>query len=1184
MASSKRTLDIDELTYQNLYLKAQSSEQISSYTIPVIPGGSNIYKKFQYFTPEQVLSTANISFTPSTIPDILASISTLSSNQLSLARGISSLSTSVAIDISTNLTVIQEYSTLSHAYTYPSSYADVIQGNNLLRGQNIQTLNLQRTIVTLGNSISTLSSQFNPLFDNFNSNIQVYFNQGPSVSTFSTYFTDYYSNISTSIVNYSTSISYTISTNIGEDASTLIGYNLSIDDIIQSASASGVSTLSTLINSTLIGFNEEIQSYDPTVGIYDISTNVYVALSSLSSLYIRERGIPGICSISTNMTTLYLTSIVNAQATAGTPGLCTMSTYLTGINDLISSYIGISGGDTISTFSTSLYNQIDVMNSAICTVGYSYVILQQEAIGKSLSTLSTSFGYNYNNIATFSSFSTLIPSIYSTINTVFSLESPFLTLQTLSTLNGSNVSTLKSYISTVYPSIYSGPGLSSLSSFINPNFSSISTSLTTIFSSFSNSVNNISSVRTDPGVSSLSTFINTAMLPYFNQYNILNNSVITISFNNRQLITQYNQLSADNTEAFTNLNPANSITELNNTIVSFSNYVNTNLANQVSQTSNLSTFVSTNIVALYSSYNSVKGPFYSTLGYLVSSYTAVSSVVEFNLYSPSFSSFTTDILTTNRLVINSGLSASTIGIRATPTADYSFSMKGGAQLISPSQPAINHILVGSNLAGKTTFINSNTDYSYIASPSDPGFTVRANDIAYNGRIWVIVGETTGSPIKWSADPLLGWNNATVPPKPVGSPVPYAVNCIKWSGTYWLAGTSDIYINLLSSPDGKTWTDVSPLNTMDSIKSLAWNGLSWVSVGSGTSNIQYTTPTGTWTLATNTFTGQGNAVTTNGRTWIAVGLGDKTIKYSYNQASWTDVTGPQLSTAQAVAWNGDKFVAGGSNGNSSNLMYSYTGVDWTYVPISPISTINAIIWDGSRWNLTGTAGSLQQYMTSSDAIVWTTITTAVTTGQIKSIGYASNTVPTIQLSNFDIYSGEVPALMNSKHRMNIIQSTIYFNDGILSIRRDNSIINQGKIGINTTYPEYALDIGIGNARKPAGTNWVTASDSRVKLNIKTVDLLSCAKLISEIPLRTYSFIKEFQEKAGVGSNSQYGFIAQEVKTVLPNTVSYTNEHGLADFHSLDTDQVFKLEFGATQYLLNTIQKLESQVSTLEAKYK
>ena len=63
-ASSKRTLDLDTLTYKDLYLKAQSTEQISSYTIPVIPGGSNVYKLFQYLTPEQVLSTAGLTFTP----------------------------------------------------------------------------------------------------------------------------------------------------------------------------------------------------------------------------------------------------------------------------------------------------------------------------------------------------------------------------------------------------------------------------------------------------------------------------------------------------------------------------------------------------------------------------------------------------------------------------------------------------------------------------------------------------------------------------------------------------------------------------------------------------------------------------------------------------------------------------------------------------------------------------------------------------------------------------------------------------------------------------------------------------------------------------------------------------------------------------------------------------------------
>ena len=106
--------------------------------------------------------------------------------------------------------------------------------------------------------------------------------------------------------------------------------------------------------------------------------------------------------------------------------------------------------------------------------------------------------------------------------------------------------------------------------------------------------------------------------------------------------------------------------------------------------------------------------------------------------------------------------------------------------------------------------------------------------------------------------------------------------------------------------------------------------------------------------------------------------------------------------------------------------------------------------------------------------------------------------------------------------------------------------------------------------------------RIKTDIQPADLDKCAKIISEIPLRTYNFTKAFQEKTGADSNTQYGFIAQEVKQVLPQSIRYTNENGILDFHSLDTDQIFKLEFGATQFLLNTVQKLECQVSTLEAR--
>jgi hypothetical protein len=1187
-ASSKRTLDIDILTYQDLYLKSQSTEQISSYTIPVIPSGSNVYKLFHYFSPEQVLSTAGLTFTPSTIPDISNALITLSVNQIKVVKSLSSISTLAGADISSFQSTTNAFYNFQVSTLYYSSYTQLINSFNILQGQNVQVLSLQGTIINLGNSISTLSTQFQPTFCTFGSVLENTFNQGDAVSTLSTYFINYYTEISTSVQSYSTTIGTSISSVIGNDASTMIGYTIETNNIIQSASGTGVSTLSTLIGSTLAGFESTIVGYDPTVGIQNISTFVDGTISSLSSAFITDSGIPGICSLSTKIQRQYISSILQAQNVAGTPGLCTMSTYLNNIYKTISTGVGFSQGNTVSTFSTNLQTQINLINTAVGTVGYAYVILQQEAVSVSLSTLSSVFGVGFNSMNTLSSFSTMLPSVYSTIDTVFSLQSPYSTLQALSTVEGSNISTTKNYISSVYPSIFCGPGLSSLSTFINPNFSSISTSLTTLFSSFSNSIYNISSIRTDPGVSSLSTFVNSNMGVYYSSYSLLNQSVITISQQSASTISLFYVLSTNDAITYSNFNPAGSITALNNTITSFSNYNNGQYTLLATQTSNASSFVSTFSKNLYSSYVSVQSSFSNILGYLVSSYTSVSTVVEANIYAPTFLSFTTNSLTTSNLVVNTNLYLSSVGILTSTSGTYPFSMLGSAKISSRPDPSTNHILAGvANLTGNTTFLNSNLPYSYRVSPNDPGFSVQANSIAYNGSLWVIVGETSvGSNIKYTTNPTSTWSNATTP-FGIG-----AVNTVKWSGSYWLAGTSGS-TDLLISRNGIVWTNAAPAVRMDAKNDIAWNGVDWVAVGNNDTGdpaqatIEFTDINGVWQLGSNAFTGQGNAVTTNGRTWVALGTGasvsDAKMKYSFNASNWTDVTVPQLSTGNAVAWNGDLFLAGGSNGNSSNLMYSYNGVTWTYSQSpSGISTVNSIAWDGQNWNIAGTAGSLQKLALSSDAINWSLISTSFSTGKINTIGYSSNTTPTIQLSNFDIFSGDIPAFMNTRHRMNVIHSTIYFNDGSLTIRKQNfPNQNLGNIGINTTFPEYSLDIATGNARKPIGTNWVTASDARVKTEIETVDLVSCAKLVSEIPLRTYSFTSKFQDKTGIKPLTYYGFIAQEVKQVLPNSVTYTKEHGLDDFHSLDTDQIFKLEFGATQYLLSAVQKLEAQISTLEA---
>jgi hypothetical protein len=727
-----------------------------------------------------------------------------------------------------------------------------------------------------------------------------------------------------------------------------------------------------------------------------------------------------------------------------------------------------------------------------------------------------------------------------------------------------------------------------------------------MFNSLSNAAGNISSVRADPGVSTLSTFFYTNTNIYASSYSTLYTCTNTISASNTYLVNLLTGLSNYDTTTYQTLNPANAISTLYNELSTFNEVANEGFDPILIVFAGISTSLSTNVSQLFSSYINVQSTGVGTVDFLISNYTNISSVTEFNLYSPTFSTFTTNLLTTSNLVVTNNIIASSIGLRQSTSSEYPFAMQGGARFLQQQVPLINHIIIGgSNLQRRTSVVSSNAINRWNTGIANQ-FSNQGNDIAYNGSLWVAVGSnappTAINFIKYTTNIATPFINSTYPNV---NQTLTSMNTVKWNGSYWLAGGSgvpDSDPTLLKSLDGITWLDAEAEESLRSFEDLSWNGYLWAAVGSNPdgSNILYTDIDGIWNKAFNAFDIQGNSITNNGRTWVAVGEGSVTIKYSYNAKNWDNVIGPQLSTGYTVAWNGDKFLAGGSNGNSSNLMYSYNGINWSYVPVSSDPTtyisnkVTSILWNGNLWSVAGVNNTPGEgvHMRSYDAMNWSTIqlvptnvpTTTFTTGEVYAQAYASNTIPTIELSNFDIYSGETPAIMNSRKRMNIIQSTIYFNDGDFTIRRLTSSIALSYIGINTTYPEYALDIAVGNARKPVGSTWLTASDERVKTDIISANLASCAKIVLDIPLRQYSFTDEFQKRTGTSSDSQYGFIAQEVKKILPEAIHYTKEYGLDDFHSLDTDQIFKLEFGATQYLLNKIQDMEAQVSTLEFRFK
>jgi hypothetical protein len=147
-----------------MYIKSQSTLQQNTYTIPVIPGDGTIIKRLQYLTADQMLSTGKLYITPSTIPDILSSINSLSSLQLTILNSISTLSTSVGKNVSSLKGANDTFSNAVFAQTYGDSYAALLVSYNQIQAQNIETLRLQGIVLSLGVSISSISSQIAPSF------------------------------------------------------------------------------------------------------------------------------------------------------------------------------------------------------------------------------------------------------------------------------------------------------------------------------------------------------------------------------------------------------------------------------------------------------------------------------------------------------------------------------------------------------------------------------------------------------------------------------------------------------------------------------------------------------------------------------------------------------------------------------------------------------------------------------------------------------------------------------------------------------------------------------------------------------------------------------------------------------------------------------------------------------------
>jgi hypothetical protein len=251
----------------------------------------------------------------------------------------------------------------------------------------------------------------------------------------------------------------------------------------------------------------------------------------------------------------------------------------------------------------------------------------------------------------------------------------------------------------------------------------------------------------------------------------------------------------------------------------------------------------------------------------------------------------------------------------------------------------------------------------------------ASGVAYNGSMWVVVGEAllsgSGPSIAWSADGIT-WTPVDDIPFTRG-------NHVAWNGAMWVAAGQG-GATIATSTDGVNWTArTAPFTT--SANGVAWGGGQWVAVGRGGTQIA-TSPDGiTWTARSSPFPYAGNGVAWNGSMWVVAGDATfgtgATIATSTDGESWTQVSAnPMTQNASSVAWNGSMWVGvGRSQEGAGVIATSPDGATWT-AQASPFTTAaNSIGWNGSYWVAGGQGDA--RLATSTDGITWTVRTTPFT---------------------------------------------------------------------------------------------------------------------------------------------------------------------------------------------------------------
>ena len=131
----------------------------------------------------------------------------------------------------------------------------------------------------------------------------------------------------------------------------------------------------------------------------------------------------------------------------------------------------------------------------------------------------------------------------------------------------------------------------------------------------------------------------------------------------------------------------------------------------------------------------------------------------------------------------------------------------------------------------------------------------------------------------------------------------------------------------------------------------------------------------------------------------------------------------------------------------------------------------------------------------------------------------------------------------------------------------TVATNGNVGINTSLPNYKLEVN-GSAAKTGGGSWTVASDRRLKENIHSFN----AGLDQLIKIEPVVF--DYTHQSGLSNGKeQVGVVAQEIQKIAPYMIEEFDKDG---------EEYLAVNNSAMVYMLiNSVKELNQKIEDLEA---